>query len=352
MASLNIDKLLAPVTEDFPCGEDIDEQGGLFQIEQDSKGVPERQVGNQIVPAEPPNWRIVESQAIDLCAKTKDIRVYLHLIRSKLNTEGFSGFQDGLEVLQKNLQNYWDLIYPVLDPDDDYDPTFRVNLLMELCDSDSVLKTITSIPLAESKSIGRFSFRDINIANGRLAPVSTSEVEIPEWSTIQAAFSDTNVDLLSEKHEAVIRALGSVVAVESFVTDSVGISNAPNFGDLRTLLKDIEKCLGEQLVRHGVGVEEVDVDQGLEDQADIESGGNRLGNNRGVMTRIETRVDVVKALDLICEYYSRVEPSSPVPLLLGRAKKLVNMDFLAIMENMAPEGVNQIKVIAGLELSE
>lgn len=56
-------------------------------------------------------------------------------------------------------------------------------------------------------------------------------------------------------------------------------------------------------------------------------------------------------LDLICDYYARCEPSSPVPLLLKRAKRLVFMDFIEIIKDLAPDGLSQVELIRGQESS-
>ena len=67
------------------------------------------------------------------------------------------------------------------------------------------------------------------------------------------------------------------------------------------------------------------------------------------MAGIHGNEDVVSALDLICDYYASHEPSSPIPLLLRRAKRLVGKDFIAIMEDLAPDGMRQIHQIKGAD---
>jgi len=64
---------------------------------------------------------------------------------------------------------------------------------------------------------------------------------------------------------------------------------------------------------------------------------------------INTSTDVMNAIDRIMAYYERHEPSSPVPILLARAKKLVNADFMTIVKDMAPGGVDNVNLIGGFE---
>jgi type VI secretion system protein ImpA len=56
---------------------------------------------------------------------------------------------------------------------------------------------------------------------------------------------------------------------------------------------------------------------------------------------------VVHLLDQICDYYERVEPSSPLPLLLCRCKRLVSANFMDIIRDLAPGGVPQVETLRG-----
>ncbi len=62
---------------------------------------------------------------------------------------------------------------------------------------------------------------------------------------------------------------------------------------------------------------------------------------------IANRQDVLKTLDAICKYYAEYEPSSPVPVLLQRAKFLVTADFAAIVQNLLPDALSQLEVFKG-----
>jgi type VI secretion system protein ImpA len=69
----------------------------------------------------------------------------------------------------------------------------------------------------------------------------------------------------------------------------------------------------------------------------------------GTLNAINNRNDVIRALDLICDYYRLQEPSSPIPLLLRRAKLLVKKDFLEILQELAPDGLAQAQTLRGSE---
>ncbi|MFO1156846.1 MAG: hypothetical protein U1E43_08825 [Rhodospirillales bacterium] len=62
---------------------------------------------------------------------------------------------------------------------------------------------------------------------------------------------------------------------------------------------------------------------------------------------VASRDDVVRLLDRICAYYERYEPSSPVPLLLARARRWVFKDFIDVLRDIAPDAVAQAEAIRG-----
>ena len=94
------------------------------------------------------------------------------------------------------------------------------------------------------------------------------------------------------------------------------------------------KEVGEYLVRRG------DVVDSVEEGAD--SAGPALG-------AINNREQALAALDKAIAYFRGAEPSSPVPLLLQRAKRLATMDFLEIVKDLAPDGFSQVRNVGGLD---
>jgi type VI secretion system protein ImpA len=64
--------------------------------------------------------------------------------------------------------------------------------------------------------------------------------------------------------------------------------------------------------------------------------------------QINSRDEVVKCLDLVVSFYDRTEPSSPIPHLARRVRKMVHMDFVELMEDLAPSGLKEFRLLAGL----
>ena len=74
-----------------------------------------------------------------------------------------------------------------------------------------------------------------------------------------------------------------------------------------------------------------------------------------MLCRKENRKQLIKGNvfekvgDYFNDYYKKNEPSSPVPLLLKRAKGLVNKDFSELMQDLSPKTLKELEVIFGAD---
>jgi type VI secretion system protein ImpA len=338
----NIESLLEPVSADAPCGADMEYDPAFLELDRMSESKPEQQMGDHIVPAQEPDWKEVGNRALALLAKTKDLRIAIRLTRARLYTEGFAGFADGITVTKGIVEKFWDGFYPKPDPDEPEDPTFRVNILMSLCDSTTFIDRIRVTPLVAARSFGRFSLRDIAVATGELPP--PPDTEAPKTSTIDGAFTECPLPELEATAASLHSAQENLAAIEAFVAEKVGAANGTNFAKLVEVLRAAEKIVAGHLARRGV------VTAGAEASAD--GGAGEAGGGAAISGEIKSREDVVRVLDKICLYYERYEPSSPIPLLLQRSKRLVSASFMDIVRDLAPDGLPQVENLRGKDESQ
>ena len=340
---MDIDKLLQPLSPDSPCGENLEYDPAVGAMKRAAQPKPAPEFEPDKLP-EPPDWREVQEEALALLARSKDLEVTLYLTKALLHTQGFPGLRDGLRLLKGLLENYWETFYPRLDPEDNNDPTLRVNLLAALCDPEFMLSAIRKTPVVSSR-LGRFSLRDIQLATGVLKLPADSKETAVELSSIEAAFMDSDLEELRANATAVRDSMETVTAIEAEVTDRVGVQQAPDLSALVRMLRDIQTCLVERLGRRGItepgSAEPAGVPAALAMEAVARSTALPLTGD------ITSREDVIRILDGLCEYYKRHEPSSPVPLLLQRARRLVSKDFMEILRDLVPEGIAQAELICG-----
>lgn len=344
--------LLSEVSPEDPCGPDLSYDPAYFEMMQEAAGTPDQQIGDSIVEGQEPNWREVKSKAIDLFARTKDLNVTMTLLASLICNDGISGMADGLELVEGLMTQYWDGFHPKLDPDDNNDPLERMNIIASLAASPGTAGDILRFqarlreaPLCESKQIGKFSLRDILIAKGELTPPSGVE-NLPDMGLIEGAFAETEIETLQKFGHDAKRAKATAERLDQWITETVGASNTPNLKSLHDLLSQINKILQEQLTRRGVGeaIEEAPESAG--------AGGSASGPSDPIRGSVRSNGDVVMLLGKICEFYQREEPSSPVPLLLRRAERLVGKTFIEVVRDLSPDALSQLKMVAGVDTFE
>lgn len=328
-------KATAPLAEAEPSGPNLEYDADFQALERAQQGRPEQVIGDSVKPAEEPDWGDVVERAEVLMGRTRDLRVAVALTHSLLKTQGLAGFALGLNVIKGLLEGQWDTVHPQLDADDNNDPTLRVNSLLSLAASDGVLKALREVPLVSSKTLGRFSLRDMRIASGK-QPAPAGLAEPPKQVQVDAAFRDAELEALQANAAQVALALEHIAAVDRLLVDKVG-SQAPELKPLVLDLTEIKHALGQQLAARGVGVAEGD------------GGGGAAKAAGGGSGEINSREDVVLQLERLCEYYRRHEPSSPVPMLLRRAKRLVSKEFMDIIRDLTPGGVAEAELLGGIE---
>ena len=333
----DIDALVAPLDSDAASGSDLEYDPDFLALEAAATPKAERAVGESVIAAEEPDWAKVETLALALFERTRDLRVAAHLCAAWTSRREQVGWADGLALVHGLLANLWDSVHPQLDAEDDDDPTARVNAVLALADTGGALRLFRSAPFVQSPRLGRFSLRDLRIANGELA--FTGEGEAPTMAAIEACCMDCPSEQLQSSVEAVERAGQHARDIDAMLTDRLGVL-APDLKPLLGDLYELQKFTRARWeARTGTGEEDGEAAAGI--------GAEGEGGVPAATGRISGSGDVVRRLDEMCEYYARHEPSSPVPLLLRRAQRLVGKDFQELLEDLAPGGMDELQRVSG-----
>lgn len=340
MSDVDVAVLLEAVGGDDPCGPDLRYDAEFLRLEEMARGTPEREMGDKFTPAEEPRWEPVRDAAIALLRRSKDLQAAAILYKAMVRTEGLAGAEQGLRLVRGLLERYWDGVHPRPDPSDPDDFIERMNVLLSLADFDTSLRYLRESPLVRSRQLGSFSLRHHRLATGKLKLPSDSGEEAPQLSRIEAALAELADDPLKSGAAAAQRACEDIAAIAAFLGDKGGIS-APDLAPLALDLREIRQILDAEVARRGGNAEAAQ---------DGSSPEGAVGGGSSTATgEIRSRDDVLRMLDRICDYYTRHEPSSPVPLLLQRARRLVSKSFPDIIRDLTPAGLGELKSIAGLE---
>jgi type VI secretion system protein ImpA len=328
--------LLQPITADQPCGENLEDTPllssfdslRLFGQSRSLEAPPDDKESRK-----PIEWGEIKTNATDALGKSKDLRLLAYLGTALLRTDGLPAFFETLEIASFWVETYWPYVYPPIDED----AIARRNALNCLADPMAVIERLRRVPLVQSRQHGSFSLRDIDLATGQMAPVK-DEVK-PEEAPINAAFTEMPLEALKDLQQAAADAMTALNNIDSRMKTEGGPEVAPSFDPLSAQLVKMGRFLRAQLaLRPG--------DNGASPQADVAvDDAPQAGFSGGA---IRSRQEAIRALDAVADFFRRSEPSSPVPLFIERAKRLVGKDFLEVLANIAPEALGVARAAGGL----
>jgi type VI secretion system protein ImpA len=321
------EELSAPVSEAQVCGPDLGYDAAFTALEAAALGTPERQSGNVVVAAEPPNWPEVYDAALALAKRTRDLRLAVLLTRAGAHVQGLVGYAAGLMLVSRLLARYWESVHPHLE---DGDATMRLNVLAELCSPTSGLQDLRASHLVAAKH--PLTVRLIELA---LTPAEPLPGEIrPTPAGIGKGVQDA-----AAADTALPERLRSIHAAASDIESSLGRRVGIAGPDLKPLLT-ITRALYRAPAAAGGGRDAV-VAAGVAGSPVVE----QVASMSDV---IRTREDVVRTLGGVCDWIERHEPSNPAPLLIRRAQRLMSKSFLDLVRDLAPDGLTQLEHIAGV----
>ncbi|HEY8508508.1 MAG TPA: type VI secretion system protein TssA [Steroidobacteraceae bacterium] len=324
-------QLAEPLSADSPCGENLEDTPTLAAFDA-------YRLFGLLTPLEnEPDWRELKEKSLEVLQQSKDFRLLAHLLAAVLRT---GTLQESLQILvlaDDWLTRYWDEVYPRLDED----AIMRRNALACLADRIAIIDALRRKPFVTHRQLGSFSLRDLDIATGALA---ATEDNPPSEAQIQAALMDADKANLQTLHDAAVAARKALANMEETMRTRGGGSEAvPDFGQLAAQIARIPPLLSPHLAQAAAPA----------DDAGAAAEGESANANAGAATviavgSIRSREDAVRALDAVAEYFRKNEPSSPVPLMVDRAKRMVSMSFLEVLAELAPDGLDQARRAAGV----
>lgn len=339
MAFIDVDALLAPVSDSSPCGADLEYDAEFLALDEAARGKAEQQFGDTIIPAEEPDWARVQQLALTLLGRSKDLRLAVPLLRAATRLQGLQAAAEGLSLVHGLLDVHWASLYPLLDADDANDPTMRLNALVPLVDPQGFIADLRAATLQAGRGVVKG--RDIELAAGKVAP-QDGETVLP-MAGVQQALRDAEAQqagLLG----ALIGMSTTVAAIDTLINERASLSG-PEFRPLQLLLKALADVA--RAVQTGLADAGAEVAATLPGEADASGApGGQLG--AGGLGPLRNRDDAIRALDKVCEWMEHNEPSNPAPLLIRRAQRLMSKNFFDIIRDLMPDGLEQIEKLAGV----
>ena len=359
---LDMALLLAPLSDDAPCGDDLSFSTLFDEIaEARREDDPTLDQGDWVTSLKSADWpQVVAKSADALQTRTKDLRLAGWLAEALARTRGFAGLAEGLNLIERLADRYWDALHPVAepgDPDDARSGNFgwligRLSkLVRELPLAKPDRATIVTVLQHQSAlSLKTAIDRDPDEAE-RLSEGRTTLADLARAVTRSGkSFYDA---LLAEQDAA--HAAAGTLAQQ--IDDRMGL-DGPNFAPLIAALDDV-RSLTRQLAREAGFVAAAAspssaaafVEAEAANAAEPESGSAVMAGPAGRAGAPRTRAQALAQLRQVADFFRRTEPHSPVAYLADRAANWGEMPLHVWLRAVLKDGgvLAQMDELLGVE---
>jgi type VI secretion system protein ImpA len=318
------------------------------------------------------DWTDILAQSADLAATGRDLRLLAIVVRALANAEGFDGLAQGLDLLTTTIEQQWDTVHPALreSPSPSEAARRRTNAILDLQNRENgLLCDLEFTVVLTPRGLGAVTVGDLaaaaltrmqaqmelpqGLGEKELAEIlSQHEARVNRVTTACRATAAERPDDLAELLRAIGAARSALAALEAALTARVG-ENGISF-KLPELDKALSRAMAPLAAAQGQAVPtaiapEVTAMAEPAARAPVTNGAHPPPTSGGIPGSVNSRRDVERCLDMIIDFYERTEPSSPIPHLARRMRKMVPMNFLQLMEEIAPSGMKEFKNVAGVD---
>ncbi|WP_201413364.1 type VI secretion system protein TssA [Mesorhizobium sp. J8] len=372
---------LNPLNGENPSGEDLRNDPAFHELERltepqlkvvhDGNGKPTSQ-------SSPVDWAAVLERAEELRSRGRDLRLLVIVVRALAGEEGLAGLAQGLTLIARTFDQHWDTMHPALRanaPPRDA-ALRRINALLDLQNAqEGLLANLRGTVFFSPRQVGPISGRDLEqgaLDERVMLQEAASGLNAAEKAALASAHNqllnrvragcaaqidqagEAMISLLADARAA-IAALDAVDAALNARIEGHGATVPELKKFLQRLLTTLERNSGAGATANGAAKPAPQAaaepatparnGHGAETMASVAS---PVEASAGLPERINSRDEVVKCLDLVVAFYDRTEPSSPIPHLARRVRRMVHMDFVELMEDLAPSGLKEFRLLAGV----
>ena len=319
-----LQKLSRPISDNNPCGENLEDTQLLASFDAYRLFGATTPLGTEI------DWREMRDKSLEALDKSHDLRLLAHFAAASARLEGWMGYLGSIGVAASWSLANWDAMFPRIDED----AILRKNALSCFSDRMAILDGLRRAAIAEHKQLGKVTLRDVEMAAGEVQPTAADTNPVSD-SQITAILTAAELPPLQELATGLASAIADLAAIESRMRDVGGADSSPDFDPLNVMLTRVRKLVVTQLAERGAGE-----GAATGDAAEAAAG--------GAVGAIKSRADAMRAMDAIATFFKQTEPSSPVPLFLERARRLVGKSFLEVLSDVAPDGVTTARAAGGV----
>jgi len=361
---IDLTNLMIPISEDNPVGAElryapVDPKRGISWHDEIREAARENLY--EQTPKQSDWPKVVELTTKALTKLSKDWQIAAWLAEALVKHDRFdrlAGLRDGTKLMRGLMEQYWDNLYPAIDPEDGDGPLVgRINVVTALSDTLSI--AVKKIPLTNNQLGLSYNFLQWQESKKFDIPDDQNEHTEKTAELIEQAKEEGKITSKdwrnAEKatpYEHFLNRLNLIKECQEELKlfdeamDEKFQRNAPGLGTLGRSLGDIHDLVAEiEAKKRPAVTNDGHVDDG--DGAGIEQG---LAIPQGA---VRSRQEALNRLEEVASYFRQTEPHSPVSFLVQRAVKWGNMGLDGWLEDVIkdPSVLSQLRETLGLQQS-
>lgn len=333
--SIDLSALLAPISEQSPCGEELSFSNEFHEIK---KAKTEDDFlldqGDWVTERKQADWEFVASKSKALLEnQTKDIRLLTWLTEAWSHLYGFEGIQKGLSLSHQLLEQYWLIIHPEIE-DDDLDQ--RIGLLQGMINQ--LPQLVKKVPLINSQPFyNLLDYENIlyheNIRRKQTDENASSDSPSGLEQFDQTLFN-TSKSFQFQNYQSFTEVLNEWSKLKDVLDALMGI-DSPSFASIDSALANTHSTLrkiykAESFGNLNTSAESSDVnmpivDTHLENLNAQNAHGVAMSFQPNSQNHLANREQAMHLLQEIADYFQANEPHSPVSYLLQKTIKWSQM---------------------------
>jgi type VI secretion system protein ImpA len=297
--------LLAPVSSERPCGEDL-----VFSSEIDAivrarqADDPSLEQGAWVAELKEADWKFVARQCAQLIEKrSKDLQLAVWLAEAEARTTGLRGLADSLLLVAGLCERWWDGLYPL--PDEDGHERRIGNLAWM---ASRIAPLLREIPLTDGQPA--YALRDFDVARMHGGD------ELTKLETARTRSSPTFYEALMRDCEHCAAALERI---EHSVDERLGV-DGPSFSAAKSGLQSLVlfvKPMVKPIVKAGAAqADSRQAPAAVAGAGVAAAAAPALASTGGPP---QSRTQALAQLREVAEFFRRTEPHSPVAYLAEKA---------------------------------
>jgi type VI secretion system protein ImpA len=345
-----VNGLLAPISDEHPCGEDLSFSPEFDRItEARREDDPTVDYGEWQAALKQADWPTVLACCTDLLqTRSKDLRLAAWLAEAEVKTIGLPGLRNGIETMSRLIERFGPEVHPC---GDDGDHERRIGTVSWFVTR--MAQLVRQIPITQSKA-GRYCLNDhesavlLQTQVQRNAESGTTSEDRATMEKFAAAVAKTDKALYLQWIEEAEQCRSALAGLLKASDDLFGI-DGPSLSPLQAgidafclRLNMIAKDLGIVSAAGGAGAQAADV-------------GTQEGHGADTSVvpagPIRSRAQALELLRHVAIFFRNTEPHSPVAYLADKAAYWGDMPLHAWLRSVVKDNgtLSHIEELLGVK---